>query len=68
MATILMPLASLSIYWHLPFLIVIISLVYSATRYEEWPSIARETARWVARMSAFLLTIGAALWVLSVCV
>lgn len=67
MASIVLPLASLTIYWQLPFLIVVISLVYSATRYEQWPNIFRETGRWVARMSVFLLAIAGALWILSVC-
>jgi len=43
-----------SIYWHLPVLIVVISLVYSATRFEPWPLILRESVRWMLRMSAFL--------------
>ena len=28
-----------SIYWQLPILIVVISFVYSATRYDRWPNI-----------------------------
>ena len=36
------------------FLIVAISLVYSATRYDDWPSIFREAFRWGLRMSGFL--------------
>jgi hypothetical protein len=52
----------ISIYWHLPVLIVLISLVYSATRFDEWPAILRETLRWAVRMAAFLLVIGAALY------
>jgi hypothetical protein len=54
-----------SIYWHVPFLITAICLVYSATRYDDWPSILRETVRWVIRMSVFLLVIAAALFILS---
>jgi hypothetical protein len=54
-----------SIYWHLPVLIAIISLVYSATRYEQWGAILRETGRWVLRMSAFLVVIGVLLFVLA---
>jgi hypothetical protein len=54
------------IYWQLPVLIVVISLVYSATRYDEWGSILREAFRWGLRMTAFLLAIGVALYLLAV--
>ena len=54
-----------SIYWHLPILIAIISLVYSATRYEQWGPILRETVRWMIRMTAFLVVIGVLLFVLA---
>ena len=44
-----------SIYlWHLPFLVVLVSLVYSATRYDQWNLILREAARWGGRLLAFL--------------
>jgi hypothetical protein len=59
-------LASLgSVYWHLPVLIVVISLVYSATRFEEWQNIVREAARWGLRMTGFLFAIAVGLYVLS---
>jgi hypothetical protein len=58
--------AHLSIYWHLPLLILVISLVYSATRYDHWALIQREALRWVVRMTAFLVVIVVILWVLSV--
>src|SRR5262245_22048800 len=35
-----------SIYWDLPILIVVVSLVYSATRFDRWDHIAREAFRW----------------------
>ena len=35
-------LAPFSIYWQLPILIVVISLVYSATRYDQWGAILPE--------------------------
>jgi integral membrane sensor domain MASE1 len=54
-----------NIYWQLPILIVVISLVYSATRYDEWGSILREAFRWGLRMTAFLLAIGVALYLLA---
>ena len=47
-----------SIYYHLPLLIVLISLVYSGTRYETWPSILLEALRWGLRMTGFLFGIG----------
>jgi len=53
-----------SIYWHLPVLIVVISLVYSATRFEPWPMILRETLRWMLRMAAFLAVVVAVLMLL----
>ena len=46
-----------NIYWHLPILIVVISLVYSATRFENWRSIFIEAFRWGLRMTAFLVAI-----------
>jgi hypothetical protein len=50
------------IYWHLPVLIVVISLVYSATRFDEWPAIFRDAVRWAVRVAGFLLAIGLALF------
>jgi hypothetical protein len=52
-------------YWHLPILIVLISLVYSATRFERWDAILREALRWGLRMGGFLAAIAAALFLLS---
>ena len=46
-----------NIYWHLPILIVVISLVYSATRFESWRAIFVEAVRWRLRMTAFLVVI-----------
>jgi hypothetical protein len=53
------------LYVHLPVLIVVISLVYSATRYDQWPAIFREAFRWGLRMSGFLVVIGLVLYVLA---
>lgn len=39
-----LPLAS-SIYWHLPILVVLVSLVYSATRYDDWRRIFHHALR-----------------------
>jgi hypothetical protein len=55
----------MSIYLHLLILIPLISLVYSATRYDEWPVILHEAWRWGIRMAGFLLMIAAAILVLA---
>ena len=55
----------LSIYWQLPILIVVISLVYSATRYDQWGAILKEAVRWGLRMAAFLAVIGLVLYALA---
>jgi hypothetical protein len=52
------------IYFHLPVLIVLISLVYSGTRYETWPAILIEALRWGLRMIGFLFGIGIVLYFL----
>jgi hypothetical protein len=59
------PLPDYSIYWDLPVLIVVVSLVYSATRYDEWDAILREAVRWGLRMTSFLGGIGVGLYLLS---
>jgi hypothetical protein len=53
------------IYWQLPILIVVISLVYSATRYDQWGEILREAVRWGLRMAVFLAAIGLVLYALA---
>ena len=44
-------------YWHLPLLIVLISLVYSATRYDQWGLIFKEAFRWGLRLVGFLFAV-----------
>jgi hypothetical protein len=56
------PLFGVSTYWHLPILIVVVSLVYSATRYDQWGPILREALRWGLRLTAFLVAIAVALY------
>jgi hypothetical protein len=34
-----------SIYWHLPFMLLVISLIYSATRHDQWDDILVEAFR-----------------------
>ena len=57
--------AHLLFYCHLPILIALVSLVYSATRYEQWPAIFRESWRWMMRMTKFLVVIAIALYLIS---
>jgi hypothetical protein len=46
----------------LPLLVLLVSLVYSATRFEHWSDIGIEVLRWVFRLVSFLVMIGAGLW------
>jgi len=50
-------LKGLEFYWHLPLVIVVVSLVYSATRYDQWSLILREALRWVVRLTEFLFAV-----------
>ena len=59
------PLLAYSIYWDLPVLIVVVSLVYSATRFDRWDLILKEAFRWGLRMTTFLGGIGVALYALA---
>ena len=54
-----------NLYVHLPIMIVLISLVYSATRYEGWANIFQEAFRWGLRMLGFLCGIAVVLYILS---
>ncbi len=38
-------LFAVSIYWHLPVLLALVSLVYSATRYDRWGQILTQAVR-----------------------
>jgi hypothetical protein len=62
MSHVPLALFAMNMFWHLPVLIVIISLVYSATRYDQWGPIVREALRWGMRLAGFLLVIGVALY------
>ena len=60
-------LASAGVYWlHLPVLILVISLVYGATRFDDWPHILREARRWVVRLVSFLAVVILVLYVLAI--
>ncbi len=56
---------SVNIYAQLPILIVVVSLVYAGTRYDEWSSILTEAFRWGSRMALFLASIGLVLYLLA---
>jgi hypothetical protein len=49
----------------LPIAVVLISLVYSATRYDEWGPILREALRWGLRLVGFLVIIGVVLFLVA---
>jgi len=49
----------------LPLLIVLISLVYSATRYDRWQAIFHEAFRWGFRLLSFLVGIGVLLYLVN---
>ena len=51
------PLLALQYYWHLPLLVVLVSLVYGATRYDQWGLILRESFRWGLRLTGFLFAV-----------
>ena len=51
--------------YDLPLLIVLISLVYSATRFDSWPAILLESGRWALRLTAFLAAIVLTLFVVN---
>jgi integral membrane sensor domain MASE1 len=49
----------------LPILVVLVSLVYSATRFDEWSAILRQFVSWVVRLAFFLGGIGLLLYLVS---
>jgi hypothetical protein len=59
-----LPLFAVNMYWHLPLLILLVSLVYSATRFDQWQPILRDTFRWCLRLVGFLGAIAFVLWTL----
>jgi hypothetical protein len=55
-----------SIYWHLPILLILVSLVYSAVRSDHWPTILRSTLRWALYMLLmFMAPVFLILWFFS---
>jgi hypothetical protein len=53
----------MSIYFHLPLMLLVISLVYSATRHEQWDEILLEAFRWGIRMFGFMILVAIVLFV-----
>jgi Na+/phosphate symporter len=62
----MLSLLAVSIYWDLPVLLVVVSLVYAATRHDRWDKIVREAFGWGLRITTFLGGIGLVLYVLAV--
>jgi hypothetical protein len=50
------------IYFHLPVMLLVISLVYSATRHDEWDEILLEAFRWGSRMFGFMMLVAVVLF------
>jgi hypothetical protein len=65
MEQVIIPIIASGYYWHLPFLILVISLVYSATRHDDWRIISIEAYRWGMRMLSFLGMIGIFLYLVT---
>lgn len=59
------PLLAVSIYWDLPVLLVVVSLVYAASRHDRWDKILSEGFSWGVRITVFLVGIGLVLYLLS---
>lgn len=61
------PLFAFNIFYliHLPILIVVVSLVYSATRFDQWGAIFREAVRWGLRLVGFLAAVAGVLYIVN---
>ena len=57
-------MTAINIYWDFPVLLVVFSLVYSATRHDRWDRILREAVGWAGRIGVFLGFIGVGLFLL----
>jgi hypothetical protein len=58
-------LFAVSIYWDLPVLMVVVSVVSAATRHDRWDKIVAEALGWGIRITIFLFAIGLTLFLLS---
>ncbi len=61
----LITLFATSIYWHFPILLVLVSLVYSATRHDEWRVISIQAARNCAYIIFFMGSVFVVLFFIS---
>ena len=52
-------------FFDLPLMVLLISLVYSATRYDRWSAILFEAGRWGVRLFLFLAVIGGVLYIVN---
>jgi len=58
-------LLAMSIYLHLPIMLVLVSLVYSATRYDQWDLIVSNAIRGCIYIVVFMGSVFLVLWFLS---
>lgn len=58
-------LLAASIYWHLPILVVLVSVIYSATRFDDWEQILQHAWRGGIYVAAFMGTVFVVLLFLS---
>ena len=58
-------LIAASIYWHFPILLVLVSLVYSATRHDDWRVIWHHAVRGMIYIVVFMGSVFIVLWTVS---
>lgn len=56
---------TVNIHWYLPPLLVAMSLVYSATRYESWSLILVDAVRWIFYTLTFLGSVYLLMWLIT---
>lgn len=61
MSSFILPLALINAYWFAPPLILVISLVYAASRHESWPLIFRHAGRLFLMIGGILVLVTALL-------
>ncbi len=54
-----------NLFWYLPPLFILVSLVYSGTRYDAWPAIVRDAIWWQTRLLIFLGILGLCIFLFS---
>jgi hypothetical protein len=59
-------LAQAGVFWHLPVMVILVSLVYSATRFDEWDRILNYAIRvGLLYIVVFMAAVFLVLWLLS---